>query len=625
VAAPTSTPQAAADHRRGRLLLVAAFALPLLLYLATASASVQLDDGAEFVLCARDGGTAHPPGFPAWVALARVWCAGFGFLPAVTACCVFVATAAAAGIALCFLAFDSVLARPFAGVTSHGVRQWSAFAAALAVASSATVWQWSNTAEVYSLQLAATALALFGLSRDDGASRRWRVITGLGLGIGLANHHLSAILLLPFLPPLVALLRGISWPSAVRALLPAGLIALGTAAAAYAWLALTAGAETAFAFGQPDTWSRLWHHVSGGFFGDSFGREGVDYEGRAAVFAAVLVRHFGLFAVPFALGVAAAVRRGRGLSWLGCGYLALYLLVQLPRMHTPNMDSALLPALAVTGLLTALGCARLAAGRLGLRGMVAGAAAALGLQLVLNFPASNRAGYEPGTAVLADLDAALPERSILLVTNWELLTITWLARTDQAWRPDVIVLHSNLKGTHCDLLARTYPDLHAAVRPEYEAFLAAIAAVDPDYVYTDYSQFATEPLQRSYLAMIKRLCAVARAERRPLLCDRGTFRDWHALGLVGARVGTCGPLFLVDGDEPSRPFPAPGAWLAHPFLAHDLCAIGLLHEYVTVSRNMAGYWNSLGNRALAAPAAAAAARLEAIWTGYLRGKPAPRR
>ena len=130
LAAPTSTPQTAADHRRGHLLLVAAFVAPWLLYLATASASVQFDDGAEFVLAAHDGGTLHPPGFPVWGNAARLWVLVTGFLPLVTAVCAFVATTSALAIALLFLAFDSLLARPFAGIPSHATRHWAAFTAA---------------------------------------------------------------------------------------------------------------------------------------------------------------------------------------------------------------------------------------------------------------------------------------------------------------------------------------------------------------------------------------------------------------------------------------------------------------------------------------------------------------
>ena len=610
-----------ADRRRGRLLAAAAFLVPLAIYLATASSAVQFDDGAQFVLCARDGSAAHPPGFPLWVTAANLWLAATGSLPAVTAICAFVAATAAAAIALLYLAFAALLADPFAGVTRAARRQWAAFGAALATATGATVWQWSNSAEVYSLQLLAMALLLFGLARDNGTTSSWRVVTGIGIGIGLANHHVSMVLLLPFLPALTATRRGIPWQRAITSLLPALGVALAVAAGCYALLMLRAGGDEQFAFGQPDTLPRLWHHLSGGFFGDSLWREGIDYGGRASVLAMVVTRHFWLFAIPFAIGCAVAWRQARALFWSGLGYAALLFFLQFGRMHTPNMDAALLPALAALGVFTALGLARFG-GRL----LPLAIAIGLAAQVALNLPACNRRGYSAGDAILADLDASAPERSILLLTSWEMQTIALLARAEHNWRPDLALLSSSLKGTHKDLFARRQPALHAAVREEYEAFLAAIAAVDPNYVYTDYFTLSTAALRRTYAAMLQRVFAVAREESRPVLCDRATARFLLETEIVDqAQLTACGNLFAIDSRVEPRPFALAEGWLSHPFLQHDLCAIGALHDYRATAKQMAAYWKYRGNREMADAAERASNRLEAAWNDYIAGKPIPRK
>lgn len=622
MAAPTSTPTATADARRGLLLLLAAFLLPLLLYLGTMSGAVQFDDGAQFVLCALDGSAAHPPGFPLWTTSAQIWVTLFGFVPPVVAVNAFVATLAASAIALLYLTFAAVLARPFAATAAPSERRWAAFTAALACATGATVWQWSHTAEVYSLQLFATALLLFGLCRGDGSARTGTLLAGLGIGIGLANHHVSTLLMLPLLPWLLVTTRGIGWHKALRSLLPAiggGALIAGLA---YLLLMLRAGdADDWFAFGEPGTPSRLWHHLSGGFFGDSMWREGVDYGGRASVLTMVVVRHFWLFGVALVVGVVAAWRDGRGLLLFTLGYAALLFGLQFGRMHTPNMDAGLLPALGVGGLLMALGCARIGGRRLLLLATLGFAA-----QFALNAEACNRRGYGAGDAVLADLDASAPANAIVLLSSWELQTISLLARKTDDWRPDLVVLSSNLKGTHRDLLARHHPEFHAAVVGQYEAFLAAVAAVDPDYVYTDYATLSTPALQQSYANLLQRVLDVARRDGRALLCDRQTVKFLLELKLVSqAQIAPCGMLFALGGATGPRPFPLAPGWLDHPFLMHDLCAIGVLHDYRTTSRQMLGYYQHHGNRELAAAAAAASRTLDATWNDYIAGKPAPRR
>ena len=92
------------------------------------------------------------------------------------------------------------------------------------------------------------------------------------------------------------------------------------------------------------------------------------------------------------------------------------------------------------------------------------------------------------------------------------------------------------------------------------------------------------------------------------------------------QVSTSGMLFSIGSTAVKRPLQLQPGWLEHPFLLHDLCAQGMLHDYKTAARQMAAYWrNFRRDTAMAAPAAAAATRLEAIWTEYLVGKPAPRK
>ncbi len=596
-----------------------AFAAPLSLYLATASTSVQFDDAAELTLCAQEWSAAHPPGYPVWVALAHGWGSLFGFAPSALAA--FSSVCSAAAMALLFLAFDAWLARPALGAVPSGRREGAALAAALACACGATVWQWSNTVEVYALQLLATALVFLGLA---GAPASWgaRLATGLGLGLGLSNHHLSTVLLLPFLPGLVAALHGSRWLAAARDLLPAGLLAAAIGVVAYGSMLLSPADDVRFSFGDPSTPSRLWHHLRGGFFGDLVLAPGVDYAGRAQVLGAVVLKHLWFAWLPAAMGVAACWRGARGVAIALTGYLAAMLLAQWSRAHTPNMDSPLVPALAGAGAFVAAG---LGSRRWPARAVGAAAVGLLAVSAALNFPAADRRGYAAGEALLADLDASAPPDAVVLLTSWELQTLARLGIEQRGFRPDLIVLPGSVKGTNAPLLARHYPEFHAAVRTDYDAFLAAIAAVDPDYVHTDWFHFTDRAVWDAYVRLLQRVFETARTQRRPVLMDRQTLAFLLDAKVVRHdEIHPCGMLFSRGELAAPRAFPPSPGWLDHPFLVYDLCAYGALLDYRTIAGQTAAYWQRRGRTELAAAAAGAQRRIEAAWELYRRGVPAPR-
>lgn len=619
---------ATTDRRRGRLLLAAAFAAPGALYLATAAEGVGGDDAAEFAWCAREWTTPHPPGFPAFVAMAHSWTNSVGRILGVDperATCAFAAVAGATAIAVLFAAFARVLRRTVAAGAGERIVQWSAFAAAIGCALGATVWQWSNAIEVYSLQLAATALALLGIAGDDGVRRRWPAIAGVGIGIGLANHHLTMLLLLPFLPGLAGGIWRTTWLAAARRLWRAGAIAALVAATFYALMVWRAQGDYRFEFGDPGTWSRFWSHVRGGAYGSKFFEDEVDLGGRWLVIGGVVLRHLWLFAVPLALGVAALFRFSQPMLVSALGYVLVAAWIQSVRSHIPNMDAALLPALGVLSLVVACGMPAL----LRRRGGAWFALVAVLAQAALNFAAADRRGYEIGAAVLADLSASAPERSVVLITNWDVRMIAELHRDFRGFRPDLAILHSSLKGTNAACLPLANPGIHAAVRAEYDAFLAALAAIDPDLPFTDHYDLRPPAVASAYAAMIAKLLAVAAAEGRPVLIDRQTAALWLGMRLVrGEDVHPCGNLLSIGRLAEPRPFPRTHGWLDHPFLRHDLCALAVLDDQRIAAREHVRYYEHRADprtrdqdAELLLAARRAHEALAAAWAAYARGKP----
>ncbi|MFM1871756.1 MAG: hypothetical protein RL398_1178 [Planctomycetota bacterium] len=608
------------DWRTG----VAAFVPSLVLYLGTASAGLQLDDAAELTLCAREWSAAHPPGYPLWTALAHLWGSLLGFSPWSMAAWSAVCGAAAAAV---WAAAADVCLQRLAPQSTRGVRLVAAVGAALVVALGAAVWAWANTVEVYALQGLAGALVALGVGLGvDGQSRLapGSLVAGVGLGLGLANHHLAMVVVVPWLPWLVAAANGDGLRRSLAALRSLILPALGVVVVAYGMLVLRAHAEVGYSFGEPATLSRLWHHLRGGFYGDLVMAEGVDYGGRVAVYAEVCLRALWLGWLPAGLGAVALWRSKRGLLAVVYGVPLLLIALQLTRAYVPNMDATVAPGLQWLTLPVALGWS-LGMARLGSWGVPA-VLGVLAVSLAANWTACDRRGYAPGDDVLARLDASLPPRAILLASSWETQTLPLLARDERGWRPDVDVLAGSIKGPNAPLLARRWPDLHAALRDDYERYLAAIAAVHPDFVHTDFFAFESQATWSAYAALVQRLFAVARQAQRPVLLDKATMTLLlEAKTLTQAQVHACGALFSVGEVQPALPFPAPGSWLTHPMLRHDLCAYGTLFDLQAMAPQIAGYWRARGRGELALAAEQAATALAAAWASYRPGVPEPRR
>lgn len=204
------------------LVFLAAFGF----YLAGASPSIAARDAADMSLAAWSLGVAHPPGYPLYSALGRLWLAVFpwgnaGYGLAVLSC---LAAAGAVG----FL-FASVRRRfgLWAGLTAAGVLLFSA-----------PLWKFALIQEKYALHACIVA-ALIYLSEGDKVSfwRRAR-LSGYLVGLGLVNHQS----LLFFLPGFLLLWRsesrrsGPSLAKVLAAAVPWSLAALSLYA--FLWIRL---------------------------------------------------------------------------------------------------------------------------------------------------------------------------------------------------------------------------------------------------------------------------------------------------------------------------------------------------------------------------------------------------
>ncbi|HEY6325567.1 MAG TPA: DUF2723 domain-containing protein [Candidatus Cybelea sp.] len=164
----------------------AAFAIPAIVYAASASPEPASWDTAELQGVPYILGISHPTGFPFYVLLGYVWSHAFAFgsiawrMNVLSGVAIAVASFAAYGVALQF-----------------GASRLVALAATLWFAFSRNVWSHASRAEAQDLAVACAALAIYAFVRwMRGGRDRWFVAAFALAGLGMAAHP-NALWILP--------------------------------------------------------------------------------------------------------------------------------------------------------------------------------------------------------------------------------------------------------------------------------------------------------------------------------------------------------------------------------------------------------------------------------------------
>ncbi|HEU5311534.1 MAG TPA: DUF2723 domain-containing protein, partial [Candidatus Eisenbacteria bacterium] len=228
--------------RAGAPALVIAL-LAGILYASTLAPGVGAGDSGELTLAARDLGIPHPPGYPLWTMLARLFVLlPFGDVPFRVNLLSAVLTAIAAGL------FHAI-------ATRLGLRTLSALFATVSFAGAITIWRSAVEAEVYALViaffLALTWLAL-GARSWDGRAARKDLLLFFAAGMAPLVHQ---TLLLPAAFYAIWILdRDLTMRRVVRA----GCFAL-LGLSPLLVVAIRSTSETAFSFGgtEPGLWGAI--------------------------------------------------------------------------------------------------------------------------------------------------------------------------------------------------------------------------------------------------------------------------------------------------------------------------------------------------------------------------------
>jgi hypothetical protein len=402
-------------------------------------------DGGELITASFTLGVPHPPGYPTYVVLGKL----FSLLPL-------------GPIAFRYNLFSAVCAALAAGLLAAAIRvHWgqrvrpaAAVATALAFAWLPLVWSQAVVAEVYALNLlGVAAFTLAWVGRAPTA--------GVGLLLGLAvTAHPTSLLLLP------AALLGTEQR---RVRLPAGFAAGLLPLLLLPWLAR---GDSPVVWGRPDTLGGWGWLVSGRLYAANL-RFPPDFDGPRL---AALLRALALGTA--ALGPAALVigrrpvigqmdspapdatghtRRTRLMAVTAALY-ALFALIYA----TPDAAVLLLPALLLLALRLAPGPARL--GRFAW-------ALPLALAVVGLVGHTRVAESSPRALAVAALEAA-PPRAVLLTPGDRSLFTLWYFHHVEGVRPDVAIVDAGLFAFNWyrARLAVQQPDLFVPAADDLPAF-----------------------------------------------------------------------------------------------------------------------------------------------------------
>ena len=349
-------PVASKLTRRDIICAALVAAAALIVYVITLAPTVTTEDSGELIAAAYSLGVPHPPGYPLWCLLGKL----FTLLPV---------SVPAWRVNFMSAVFGSLTAGMlFLICRQIGARRIAAAGAALCLAWSRRLWSQAVVAEVYTLNtfLLAGVILLVLLWAETGR-RGWAWGAAAVFGLSLSNHYMLMLLTCPAIVAYAVWSRPrdvLCWKLTAACIL---LVLAGLSL--YAYLPLAARAGPPINWGEPTSWGRFWFHVT------RKGYRSVDFAGDASVwtklrfighFLTLLWRQFTPYVlVPLGLLGLWTMRRRRELLMLGgVALLNSVLLIAILRFaYTPanltRVEEYYLPAYLCIAAVIAVGLSRL--------------------------------------------------------------------------------------------------------------------------------------------------------------------------------------------------------------------------------------------------------------------------
>ena len=424
--------------RTEALAVLTGFAVPLGVFAATLSPTIDPGDSGQLVVAASELGIAHPPGYPLWCLVGYVFSRvlPFGELALrLNLLSALLGSVATAGMVVVLL--------------RRRVGPLSAILGSLALALASTFWSQAIIAEVYTLAALVAVWTVWRLDEfDRSPTRRNAGFLALAGGLGIAAHTGLAV----FVPVVAFALLRRSREQGGSLLVSAQLFWLGPLLYVV-YLPLSARSTPRLLWADTSTVASWWSHVTraeyGGYVWPGLGRVTSEL-GSFGVWLAGQVTLLG------ALLAGLSLLAWKGSRWLRrdvalfclAGPISVLLLAGLLRgeqLH--GIDVYYIPALVMTCLLLAEGLgvlSRFASPGRGRRVATAAVIALLVVSLasgaIKRWPEvsrrDNRVAYDYAKALLAPL----PNGSVLYAQgDFEIFPLMYVQTAD-GYRQDVIVL-----------------------------------------------------------------------------------------------------------------------------------------------------------------------------------------
>ncbi|UCC52089.1 MAG: DUF2723 domain-containing protein [Anaerolineaceae bacterium] len=424
-------------------------------------------DGGELITAAVTLGISHPPGYPTYVLIGKL----FSLLPI-------------GSMALRFNLFSALAmatAVGFVSVTAYeslaGSRSArpAALATGLAFAFTPLVWSQAVITEVYALNCAFLSIYLWAL-----IGRNSSALSGFMLGLSITTH-LTSLLMLPMGVALTKRgRRGLLFFSVALGLLP--LLALP----------LLARLGSPVVWGDPTTWSGWWWLVSGQLYRANLSLPPfANFLHPLSFFSRTILAQYALIGWLFIiLGVPVNRLGSLRTIWL-LATAAFYAIFTL--FYTTNDATVLLlPALLVLSPLLAAGLARV--GRWSLILPLA--------LLILNFQSQNLRDEQPIRPWVEATLQQVPQNAILLTPGDQSIFLLWYFQHVEGQRTDLILVDANLLAFdwYRENISLRYPELQGLGQDDLAKFMTlntinrpvcTISVETPDLELTTLSDHCT--------------------------------------------------------------------------------------------------------------------------------------
>jgi len=430
---------------------VAIFIFFWLLYLLTLSPGILFEDSGELALGNFFLGVSHPPGYPLFNLIGKL----FQFLPAGEA-------AFRANMMSAFLGALAV-AVLFAAARGFQFSLPAAIIGACACGVSRTIWSQAIIDEVYMLNMLVNAGLLWALAGMVGErlnTRRALAAAAL-LGLSATNHYVTPAAFLPVMLAVFFSGRGISRFSRTLAVFTGGLMAAASLVCIYAYIPLRAASNPVMNWMNPRTVPLFIDHVRRAQFGQFENQLRFHIPTISKYFSSFIENLSSEFFLPLLfLGIVGAIviateRRKAFLAFLWLFLVQSLGILMYVRFHADDAGLSVvrvfyIGSYLVVGIMISAGVdallSRLSQVKLGsiLRpGLAAALAALLAIPLYTNFQKNDLSRETRTRQFGIDLFRYLRRDSVLYLQGSQFTSPSIYFRFIQNLRPDVTLIDSS--------------------------------------------------------------------------------------------------------------------------------------------------------------------------------------